>query len=241
MLLTRLWRDLQVAWRMPRLTADLMYRKARTNHPFYAQITREFHREVRRRHPTLPLFRAFEFGVALCPLPATFDEYFMRVKGSARRNYKKAVREGCTFRPIEFNDHLGEITEIRRSAQVRQGRTMPESYLRAVGPIADPPPTDPHHGYPYFGVFREGRLLAYAGCFVCGEVATLAQIIGHADHLSLGAVPMLILDIARYLSDHHPAVRYYVYGKYFGAGETLRRFKLKFGFIPHRVNWQLGE
>ena len=52
-------------------------------------------------------------------------------------------------------------------------------------------------------------------------------------------MPLLISEIVRFTYDRYPTVRYFIYDKYFGAGETLRRFKKKFGFLPHRVSWSL--
>jgi hypothetical protein len=34
---------------------------------------------------------------------------------------------------------------------------------------------------------------------------------------------------AEYVAENHPAVKYYCYGTYFGARETMKRFKRKFG------------
>jgi len=241
-LLTRLLRLAHEFRRMPRVTIDLMAASAASNDPFYHEMVKRYHATVRRRHPKYLFIRQMVHGVALCRLPGTFDEYFMRVEGSARRNYKKAVREGCAVRRIQFNDHLEQIREIRLSADVRQGRQMPEAYRRGVvTSVVDPPSRSPLHDYPYFGVFLRDKLVGYAGCMVAGELCSLEHILGHADYLSVGGVPQLIIGIAQHLYHHHPQVRYYSYGMYFGGGEGLRRFKRKFDFLPHRVDWVLGE
>ena len=212
------------------------------NDPFFAQVVRDFHRNAHRRHRKFPLLRTTALGFALCPLPPSFDEYFMLVEGAARRNYKKAVREGCHFRRILFNDHLDGVRDIRQSTAVRQGRAMPASYLRGeVQRCTDPPSRNPLHDYPYFGVFAKDQLVAYASCLLSGEVCLLEHILGHAAWFEQNVVPYLIIEIAKYIYAHHPSVKYYGYGTYFGAGETLRRFKRKFGFLPHRVDWQLGD
>ena len=54
-------------------------------------------------------------------------------------------------------------------------------------------------------------------------------------------VPMLIISLAEYILQHFPTVKYYTYGAFFGAGTTLRRFKRKFLFLPHRVTWVLDR
>jgi hypothetical protein len=183
-----------------------------------------------------------KFGVALGRLPPTFEEYFGSVEAAARRNYKKAARAGSLFRRIEFNDHLEEIREIRQSAEFRQGKPMPQSYLAdKVAPRSDPPSRNSIHDYPYFGVFIEGKLVAYASCLIAGELAFIDHILGHARYLEQGAVPFLVVEQVRYLQQNHPQVKYYAYGTYFGATETMQRFKRKFNFLPHRVRWELGE
>ncbi len=233
------WRDLQEIRRIPRLDIHLMESASSKNDPFYQRITREFYQEANRRHPKFPLIRELEWGVALCELPADFDDYFMLVEGAARRNYKKATRLGYHFQPIDFNQHLGAVDEIRLSTDVRQGKLSEEFLTTTVTASPNPIATDSTHGYPYFGVFKESHLRAYAGCQIGGELCMIEHIYGHADHHSDGAVPLLFISIAKYLFENHPQVRYYGYGTYYGAGESMRRFKKKFHFLPHRVRWHL--
>jgi GNAT superfamily N-acetyltransferase len=96
------------------------------------------------------------------------------------------------------------------------------------------------HDYPYFGITRDGRLYAYAGCFVAGEFCEIQTIYGHAAHQPDGIIPLLITSIAECLIRDYSEVKYYSFGSYFGANETMRRFKRKFGFQPHKVTWKLG-
>jgi hypothetical protein len=189
----------------------------------------------------LPFIQRFRHGVATCVLPPTFDAHFMGIEASARRNFKKAQRNGYSFQRIRFNDHLQDVAEIRRSTDVRQGK-VPEEILKGdVTPCKDPESRTLFHGYPYFGVLRDGKLYAYAGCLLAGELCLVEHIYGHAQYQPDGIVPMLLISIAGYLMQQHPSVKYYAYGAYFGAHETMRRFKAKLGFKPYRVTWQLGE
>lgn len=227
---------------MPTVCVNLMHEQTAGNDPFYAGVVRGFYDDARRRRLRRLFLRQMTTGVALCRLPDTFDQYFMRVEGSARRNYKKAIREGCTVRRINFNEHLDDIREIWQSTDVRQGKAMPKVYVEgAVRPCDDPPSRNALHDYPYLGAFVGGKMIGYVGCLVAGELCMVEQILGHAGHLTVGAVPQLIIGTADYLFAHHPAVRYYAYGTYFGAKEGLRRFKRKFDFLPHQVEWVLGE
>jgi hypothetical protein len=242
MSLTKLFNLVGEFRRMERVSIDLMHAASAGNDPFFGHVVRDYYSRARGRHPRYLLFPNMVYGVALCRLPPAFDDYYMQIEASARRNHKKARREGCTFEPIDFNEHLAAIREIRQSADARQGRPMPESYRQGIlRPCSDPPSRSPIHAYPYFGIFYQGQLVGYAGCLIAGEVCILEHILGHAGHLSLGVVPQLIIGIAERLYAHHPQVRYFVYGTYFGAGETMRRFKRKFGFVPHRVEWLLDR
>jgi hypothetical protein len=209
------------------------------NDPFYSKVVKDFYRNAVSRHPKFPVFTRYTHGIATCLLPTTFDHYFKGIEGSARRNYNKAVRANYTFSPIDYNAWLSDVTAIRRSTDRRQG-FMPQEFLtQPARPVIIPPSTTRFHAYPYFGVQRDGMLVAYASCLVAGEMGHLEHICGHAGYLADGVVPLLLISIAEHLLTHHPTVRYYVYGGYFGAQESMRRFKTKFRFNPHRITWVL--
>jgi len=237
------WRFAKLMRTMPRVTIDLMLRDAASNDPFFARIVREHYEMATRRHRRLFIVRNLVYGVALCPMPATFDNYFMMIDASARRNYKKAVREGCSFRPIEINSYLPEVGKIRASTEVRQGKLMPENYRSGEPAQA----FNVHrslnrtHDYAYFGAFLGDELIGYSYCLIAGDFCGIEHVLGHAQHLSLGVVPQLIIGMAKYVFENHPLVKYYAYGSYFGCAETMKRFKRKFGFVPHKVNWVLGS
>src|SRR5690606_5127016 len=106
------------AWQvrsLPRAEVKLMASAAKLNHPFYERLVQEFYAMCRRRHRRWFWIRQFEVGVALCRLQESFDEYFSSIEASARRNVKKARRLGYTVRIINYNEHLDDITAIRRS------------------------------------------------------------------------------------------------------------------------------
>ncbi|MBC7701635.1 hypothetical protein [Aquabacterium sp.] len=161
---------------------------------------------------------------------------------TAKRNLKKALSLGYRFERIDYNQHLDDITVIHRSSKIRQGRAMPEHFFTARAPsIVDPPSTNPTHDYPYFGIFKGDTLVAYASCLVAGELCTIETLYGHHDHQVDGVIPLLLVSMGDHLIAHHPQVLYYVYDTYFGASETMRRFKRKFLFLPHRVTWRCDE
>lgn len=225
---------------LPRITIDLMHGRTADNDPFYGRVVQEFYATATRRHPKFPLIRRMTYGVAVCCLPPEPDGYQARIESSARRNYKKAQRMGYAFGSIDFNAYLADIAAIRSSAQVRQGR-MPEDYLQGtVQPCANPPSRTAFHDYPYFGVVKDGHLVAYAGVLVAGELAMIEHIMGHAACQADGVVPMLLIGMGGAIRERYPQVKYYAYGTFFGAGDSMQRFKTKFCFLPHRVKWVLG-
>ena len=222
---------------LPRVTINLMLNRTEGNDPFFHRIVKSFYESSNRRHKKFPLIRRFSWGVAVCVLPRTFDEYYMKIEASARRNYKKARRLGYTFKRIIYNNYLEDVRCIRESTKERQGRTFIGG---KVVPCTDPESTSCFQDYPYFGVTKHGRLFAYCGCMISGEACLVQHILGHSDHQSDGVVPMLLIGVVEYILDHYPSVRFFIYDTYYGAGIPLRRFKRKFSFLPHRVAWALG-
>ncbi len=233
------WELLGVYRRQPSIRICLMLDRALVNHVFFQDMVRGFYADARRRHPRFPVMRRMTSGVAVCELPATFDDYFMLIEAAGRRNYKKALRLGYEFKRLDYNAHLPEITDILRSTDVRQGK-MPEELLTdGAQPHRNPESLSRYHDYPYFGIFHEGTVVAFGSCLVAGELAMIERIYGHAAHQANGVVPMLLIGMTKAWLDEYPGVKYFAYGTYFGASESLRRFKRKFLFYPHRVKWIL--
>ena len=227
-------------FKAPKIELSLEYSKVEGKDPFYERVTLNFFELVNKRRKKMPLFRQMTRGVAVCNLQNSFDSYLKSIESSGRRNIKKANRLGYTFKKITYNDYTDGIWEIRRSTSMRQGKVSDNFMNDKPKPNKDPVPKSNTHGYPYFGVFdSEDKLVAYAGCFLAGEVIELSHFYGHAEHQKNGVVPLLITSIADYVITNHPGVKVFLYGGYVGASPTLRRFKKKFQFMPHQVKWIL--
>jgi hypothetical protein len=233
-------KDVVRVLRLPRVSINLMHAATSDNDPFYADIVKAFWISATRRHRKFPLVGAMTCGVALCRLPATLDQYYRLIEPSGHRNCRKAERLGYRVERMDYNRHIADIRAIRQSTDVRQGRLSAELLSDRIQPCTDPPSRSTTHDYAHYGAMKDGKLWAYAGCLISGELCMVEHIMGHADRLSDGIVPLLITGIARELYACHPSVRYYAYGTFFGGGQSLRRFKHKFGFVPHRVTWMLG-
>jgi hypothetical protein len=235
----QLWHTVRT---MPSVKINLMKNECEGNDPYFARITDEFYLEATARHPKFPLIRKRVYGLALFPLDDQPDAYMKAVESSARRNYKKAIRNGYVFRRINFNDHLDDIWDVRRSTKVRQGE-MPDEFINNKPTERDIPKSNSKtHDYSYFGIFNQDeKLVAYASCIVAGELMEVEQVYGHSEFQSDGIVPMLYISIGSFAVTEYPQVKYYQYGTYFGASPTMQRFKKKFKFLPHKVSWILSK
>lgn len=234
-------RDLIDIIRIPKITIHLMLEKTIDNDPFYTKLVKNYYAYVSSRHPKYFFIKRCEIGVAVCKLPPTFAEYFMQIESSARRNCRKAVRLGYETKIINYNSHLEDIRNIWLSTPIRQNKPLPQNIREGqVRPCENPSSNNQYHDYVYFGVFKKDKLLAYAGCLIIGELCDIHDIYGHDRYLSDGIVPLLIIEIAKTIYNSFPMVKYYNYSTYFGASKTMRRFKRKFLFEPHKVIWKLG-
>lgn len=224
----------------PSISLSLQLEGTKDNDPFFESMTLKYYQEVTARHPKMPLFGKLTRGVAVCQLKGDFEGYLKGIESSGRRNIKKAKRLGYVFKPIDFNCFLDGVWDIRRSTLVRQG-SMPDDFVNRRPEKHNNPTSKTNvHDYPYFGVFSEdGDLVAYAGCFLAGDVIELSHYYGHAEHQKNGVTPFLIASIAEYVIQNHSHIKAYAYGGYIGASPTLKRFKKKFNFLPHRVIWSL--
>ena len=234
-----LFADIISALQTPKLTIDLGLKAAEANHPFYLSVVNDFYQSARKPHPKFPLIRSLQYGIALLPMPSSNDKYLKTLASSARRNINKAKRNNYQFQRINYDDHLKEISDIHLSTSVRQGKMSQDFLSQELQAINNPQSVDDRHDYPYFGIFIDGHLVAYAGCLVAKEMLLLSTVFGHDKYKSDGIVPYLIASIADYKYKYYPHVKYYIYDKYYGASINLRRFKKKFRFEPHMVKWQL--
>jgi ribosomal protein S18 acetylase RimI-like enzyme len=235
-----LLRDIKTIAELPKVSISLMLSRTSDNDPFFEQLVQRFYDEAMARHRRFPLIRSLQYGVALLRLPDRAADYLKIVESSARRNINKAQRLGYTFSRIDYNLRRREIAEIIRSTPFRQGPMPTELMTGEMPPISDPTSRNPLHDYAYVGISKDGELRAYAGCMVAGELFAITDIYGHSAYQTEGIVPLLLSEIVNYAKAHHPQACYCMYDKYFGASQTLRRFKKKFGFLPHKVEWRLG-
>src|SRR5438105_1642575 len=124
---------------LPKVSVNLMLEKTQENDPFYAAVVKKFYKMANARHAKLLFAKQYEYGFAMCRLPASFGDYFRGLKKSARWNYRKATRLGYDVKRFDVNQRLEEIAEIWRSTPVRQGRLPKEIREGRVAVVNDPP------------------------------------------------------------------------------------------------------
>jgi hypothetical protein len=224
---------------LPKVFINLMFEKTQGNDPFYSALVKSFYKLANSRHPKIFFIKRYAYGFALCRLPLTFDEYFQNLKKSARWNYRKATRLGYEVKRFDANAKRNDIAEILKSTPVRQGKLPKEIREGNIPVINDPPSRSSYHDFFYIGLFRNGKLYAYASCAIMGELCNMNDLYGHAAYEKDGLVPLLLIKIAEHIYEKYPSVKYYAFGTYFGARASMRQFKRKFQFHPHRVSWIL--
>lgn len=242
-----LWKRLSKAYtlaseiqKLPKVSINLMLDEAHNEPTFFRDITRGFYRTAVSPHAKFPLIARMRYGVALCDLRQIQHDHYGHLDATGKRNVKKARRLGYRFEPFDFNSHLDAATRIHRSSIIRQGRPVHGWMFEEARAHRNPPSRSPLHDYPYFGIFQGDTLVAYAACLIAGELCMIQTIYGHAQFHSDGIIPLLLTSISDHLKTHHPQVVYYAYGTYYGATPSMQRFKRKFLFEPHCVNWRLG-
>jgi hypothetical protein len=163
------------------------------------------------------------------------EAYWMRQK------IRRAIKLGYTFQRFEYNDYLDDLYEINTSLSVRQGRAMSSSYMeRPMPQMPSPTPSCLRHRNDWLGVFRDGKLYAYALIVQAGEMMLFSMILGHGDHMDDGIMNLLVYESVR-MYRAESATQYAVYYLQDSGTEGLQFFKRKMGFAGHRVRWALSR
>jgi hypothetical protein len=220
----RLLDDLRVAAAMPRV--EIVLSRG-------APEEEEFLRGVRGRHPRYRIVGSKAVGAALLPIEefTTLEEYLANLR-YARRRVRRAGRLGYTVRVFDPNERRSDLLSIHTSLPERQGRAIDSEYLDPAPEYRTGPTIE------YLGVFRQDVLLAYSRVEYAGDIASLARIMGHGDHMADGTMFLLVAGIVEHVKAVRPQTRYLFYDMFFGAADGLRQFKAHLGFRPHFVRWK---
>lgn len=186
-------------------------------------------------HTKYKIFKNKSLGAALVDLSkfGTLEEYLENING---RNHgahfaKKAKSRGYIFCEIDRNNYIDEIHEINTSLEIRQGNSMPASYLEKKNYY------ESIKNFKYYGVLNsDGKLMAYCNMGFYGNFAAFSQLLGYRNND--GAMHLLVVEIICLLIKNS-AIKYIMYDTYFGAQPGLKTFKTILGFKPYRVKYSI--
>ena len=195
------------------------------------------HRLYTRRHPRFLMAQNKRWGVAMLPLPPTFDEYLSgRSMATVRQKRRKASDAGFRYAVVPPSEHLDEIMAINLSTPTRQGRPMSEAYVdreEMLSTFRDQPSM-------HAVLDGEGHVRAYALGVDLGEAYVLWKILGHAEDLAHGTMYLLVSEVIHGRIDAKDAngdPHWLMYDTFWGASAGLAFFKEKCGFKPYTVDW----
>lgn len=187
----------------------------------------------------------------------TSDSYIRAVAkrshGNIVRASKKAARLGVSCAPIQAESYAASIAAIAASKRFRSGGPVLSAWF-GVGPnLVDTlaPPSAPacsSHWTLTWGAFiqEEGgeRLVAYISLRRVGNMCRTHEIMGHGDYLKTGAVKLLFLEVARWLTDRQDpqvqGLRWLMYGTMEHGGAGLHEWKRLLCFEPANLKFVPG-
>ncbi len=226
--------------RDPELT--ISFRRGDTLDAACVELPDQLHQKFMTPGPRAAWHGAYQDGASILVLPDDFDAYWSGPAGyGTRRKVRKAQKAGYTFGLVERDRYLDDIFAINTSMTERQGRPMKEPYLERPGPYGPLPDYGcPRHQIRTYGVFHDGRLVAYTWLYQVGEMCLFSTILGHGDHLSAGVMYLLVAETLRDILAV-AGTRYAMYNMHASGTEGLRFFKEQMGFRSFWVNWQLAD
>jgi hypothetical protein len=198
---------------------------------------RELYDAFTRRHARWRLIQNKRWGVALLPIPESYDDYLSNPgRAHLRKMAGRAARAGFTVARVDPLARLDEVLAINRSTDERQGQQMHPDYFDK-----EKVRQNLERSSEVYGVSdADGVLRAYLSFRMCGSVASGERIIGHADFLRRGIMYLLVAEVVRELSRRRQAVGHpvwFYYDMFPGATPGMRQFKLWIGCEPYRVSW----
>jgi hypothetical protein len=202
-------------------------------------LSEKYYKYFTRPHDTIKIIKNKVHGMALLEVAKfrSSNDYINSVNGKNSAAYytRKAERVGYKFEEIDPYKLKEEIFEINTSASERQNRKMSESYLNKDYNY----PIDDYNSY--YGVFKEGKLVAYIWLSRMGEVTVVMRILGHNDFLKDGIMYFLTVNAVTTLINAQKKEKYLLYDSFLGNTKGLELFKTRLGFSPFHVKWRLKE
>lgn len=223
----------------PSLT--ISFRKGDTTAPACSDLPDELYAQFMT--PTSPgrPYGRYQAACSILALPATYSEYIASPELSkVRYAVGRARREGYAFQEIEPEAWRDDILAVNASLDERQGRPMDAAYLTEPIPPRERAAGCPRHREVWYGIVKDGRLVAYAWIFQVGEMCLFSRILGHGAHMDLGIMYQLVAGV---IEGHMSSsdLRYPMYERHTSGTEGLQFFKRRMGFRSCWVDWQLAD
>ncbi|NBV82810.1 hypothetical protein EBR57_01610 [bacterium] len=124
-------------------------------------------------------------------VPDSIENYLKAIGPSSRNMIKKAQKKGYITAIFDWNSRLDDIYKINRSSTFRQGKAMPDSYIKYPYKV-DYSVNSGTFKVMHLGVFFEDGLVAYLELFIYGNFAVCNRILGHKEYLADGIMNLLI-------------------------------------------------
>lgn len=226
---------------LPALTINLEYGDAADVE--CTELPLSFYKQFTAPNKSFPGYGYLEVNVSVLDVPGDLGTGWWDTPESKwmRQKVRRAEKLGYEFRPFAYNEYLDDIFEINTSMENRQGKPMSDSYRNRPAPAPEAaPPTCARHRRDWLGVFKEGRLYAYANILQCGEMMLFSKILGHGDAMDDGVMNLLVFEAVK-LRREESGTRYPVYFLQHSGTEGLQFFKRKMGFTGHTVVWELAR
>ncbi len=169
---------------------------------------------------------------AMITVPIDESDYLAAIGPKTRNMIRKAERAGYTYREFEYNDELDALWAINRSTPERQGKPMSKSYRERPDPSHGVQDLCDEHRRVWVGGYVGETLSAYCQLVLCGELAIVNRILGHADFLRDGVMDGLALALVRRCIGTRVRFINYLTLK---TSPGLRHFKESTGFRPLAV------
>lgn len=169
---------------------------------------------------------------AFIVLPKSYDEYFKNILTPKDRNMVRKANKNGYFGAVmeDYNSHLEDFYLINTSKNARQGRPMTSSYIEYPTTITIYKEHCSCHRIKYYGVYKDGKVYAYAWIDFLNELVIIDRILGHAAHLKYGIMNELISFIVKDSIENSTFAKYVNYLTFNSGLDGLWHFKKSVGF-----------